>query len=198
MSTSRTPEHPINPLFIERWSPRSFGGEAIGLDQLNRLFEAARWAPSAFNAQPWRFVYALKGTPQWDEFLGLLLEFNQRWAASASALVFVLSKTTFQAAGKDIAAPFPSHAFDTGAAWASLALQAHHDGLATHAMGGFDRTRARELLEIPADYEIHAAVAIGHQGARDALPDDLQARELPSQRAALETLVSQGRFPSAF
>jgi nitroreductase len=189
----RNPSHPINPLFIERWSPRSFREGEVTPQQLNTLFEAARWAPSAFNAQPWRFIYALKGSAAWQDFVGLLVEANQRWAANASALVFVVSKTTFQAPGKE-PVPFGSHAFDTGAAWASLALQAKHDGLATHAMGGFDRVRARELLGVPQGYEFQAAVAIGHQGPADALPDDLRARELPSQREPLERLVADGRF----
>ncbi|WP_207390857.1 nitroreductase family protein [Phytopseudomonas dryadis] len=192
--SQRTPGHTIHPLFASRWSPRAFSGVPIGRDQLHALFEAARWAPSAYNAQPWRFIYALKGSEHWEAFLDLLLPFNQRWAANAAALVFVVSKSTFVAPGKDAPAPLPSHAFDTGAAWASLALQAAHDGLATHAMGGFDRERARALLQLPADYALQAAVAIGHQGARDSLPEDLRAREQPSQREPLQRLVAEARF----
>lgn len=194
MSSARSSEHPIHPVFLQRWSPRAFSEQAISLEQLNSLFEAARWAPSAFNAQPWRFIYALKDSPEWAGFLDLLLPFNQRWAANASALVFIISKTTFQAPGKDSAAPLPSHAFDAGAAWANLALQAQHAGLTTHAMSGFDSERARTLLAVPADYAIQAAVAIGYQAPRENLPEDLQSRELPSQRHALSQLVAQGRF----
>lgn len=190
----RQTEHVIHSLFTERWSPRAFTAERLDRAVLNSLLEAARWAPSAYNAQPWRFVYALRDTPEWAGFLDLLLPFNQRWAANASALLFVLSKRSFQAPGKPEAEPFPSHAFDTGAAWANLALQATHAGLAVHAMGGFDRDRARSLLAVPEDYEFQAAVAIGYRAARETLPDDLQARELPSQREPLEKLASEGKF----
>lgn len=194
MSEARKTEHGINPLFIERWSPRAFADEAISREELFALFEAARWAPSAYNAQPWRFIYALKGSLEWDGFLDLLLEFNRRWASNASALVIVVSKTTFLPPGKEVAAPHPSHAFDTGAAWANLALQAQHAGWRTHAMAGFDKEKTRELLGIPADYEIQAAVAIGRQGDRDTLPDGLREREVPSQREPLQNLVAEGRF----
>ncbi|MFZ6045404.1 nitroreductase family protein [Pseudomonas sp. CR3202] len=190
----RQPDHTIHPLFVNRWSPRAFTGAPIRPDQLNALFEAARWAPSAYNAQPWRFLYALRNDAGWADFLDLLLPFNQRWAANASALVFVLSKRSYTAPGKDNPAPLASHAFDAGAAWASLALQAAHDGLAAHAMGGFDRQRSQALLEIPDDYELQAVVAIGHQAARETLPDDLQAREQPSPRVPLQRLAAAGRF----
>ncbi|TBV08062.1 nitroreductase family protein [Stutzerimonas kirkiae] len=195
MST-RQPEHPINPLFAERWSPRAFSGEPITRQQLDSLLEAARWAPSAYNAQPWRFLYALRGSAEWDTFLDLLLPFNQRWAANASALLFVLSKRSFVAPGKEQPAPFPSHAFDTGAAWANLAHQAAHDGLASHAMGGFDGARARVALEVPEDYEFQAAVAIGHLASPDTLPEDLRKREQPSLREPLRKLAAEGRFNS--
>lgn len=194
MTTQRIPAHDIHPSFINRWSPRSFTGESISPAQLERLFEAARWAPSAFNAQPWRFLHARRESAYWDDFLGLLLPFNQRWAANASALIFVLSKRDFQAPGKDSASPLPSHAFDAGAAWANLALQAEHDGWYSHAMGGFERERAYSLLGIPADHDIHAAIAIGRLGPVEQLPEDLQVREHPSQREPLHKLVAEGRF----
>lgn len=195
--SQRQPEHPINPLFVDRWSPRAFDASPISQEQLHALLEAARWAPSAHNAQPWRFVYALRDSAEWPAFLDLLIANNQRWAANASVLLIVLSKRSFQAPGKDAPAPLGSHAFDAGAAWASLALQAAHDGLATHAMGGFDRERARALLGVPADYDIHVAVAIGRRAERDSLPDDLRAREQPNQREPLQRLAAAGRFDPA-
>lgn len=194
MTANRSNELDIHPLFINRWSPRAFTAETISLAQLQRLFEAARWAPSAYNAQPWRFIHARRESRYWADFLNLLLPFNQRWAANASALVFVLSKKTFQAPGKDTAAPLLSHAFDTGAAWANLALQGELDGWSSHAMGGFDRERAQQLLEVPADYEIQAAVAVGRQAPADRLPEDLRLREQPSLREPLDQLVAEGRF----
>lgn len=196
MSTRQSAQ-PIHPLFLDRWSPRAFDASPLSQAQLEALLEAARWAPSAHNAQPWRFVYALRDSAAWPEFLDLLIANNQRWAANASALLIVLSKRSFQAPGKDAPAPLGSHAFDAGAAWASLALQAAHDGLATHAMGGFDRERARLLLGVPDDYDVHVAVAIGRRAARDSLPDDLQAREQPNQREPLQRLAAEGRFDPA-
>ena len=191
--SQRTPAHPIAEAFVERWSPRAFADKPVTAEQLNSLFEAARWAPSAYNAQPWRFVYALKGSAEWQSFVELLVPANQAWAQHASALIFVISKTIYEAAGKE-PVPFPSHAFDTGSAWVSLALQAHKDGLITHAMGGFDRERAREVLAVPAAYELQAAVAVGYQGDAASLPEALQSREAPSPRLPIEELAFAGRF----
>lgn len=189
----RTPSHPIANAFVERWSPRAFADKALSLEQLNSLFEAARWAPSAYNAQPWRFVYALKHSPEWHSFVELLIPANQAWAKEALALVFVISKTIYQAPGKEPVA-FPSHAFDTGSAWLSLALQAHKDGLVSHAMGGFDRERARVVLAVPEAYELQAAVAVGYQGDAAQLPQALQSREVPSPRLEVSELAFAGRF----
>jgi nitroreductase len=197
MSHARNPEHPVAPLFVDRWSPRAFTGEPIPEATLLSFFEAARWAPSAYNAQPWRFLYARRDTGQWPLFLELLAEFNRAWARQASALVIVLSKTTFVPPGKTEPVEIGSHAFDAGAAWASLALQATLSGWHTHGIGGFDKAQARERLGIPEDYALQAAVAIGRQGDKSALPESLQAREQPSQRRPLAELVAEGRFAFA-
>lgn len=194
MSTSRTPDHPIDPLFVERWSPRAFNAEPIDLATLLRLFEAARWAPSGFNAQPWRFLYARNGTPHWAPLFDTLLPFNQTWAQRASALVLVLSSTGWVPPGKSEREALASHAFDTGAAWASLALQAHLAGWQTHAMGGFDHAAARRALAIPDDHALHAVVAIGRRGDKTLLPEALQQREQPNDRRPLHSLVAEGRF----
>jgi len=191
---SRSPEHPIADFFIKRWSPRSFSGAPLDQNTLFRLFEAARWAPSAYNSQPWRFVYSLRESPSWSRFLGLLSEKNQRWAANASALVFLVSKTLLRSNDGQEATPLTTHSFDAGAAWASLAFQAEHLGLKVHAIGGFDRDRAKDLLEVPDDYKIEIVIAIGYQSSPDQLPDDLRARELPSQRHPLALLVAEERF----
>jgi nitroreductase len=194
MTQVRQAGYDINPLFLQRWSARAFTNETISREQLLGLFEAARWAPSAYNAQPWRFIYALKDSPQWSSFLDLLIEFNRSWASKAAALVFIVSRTQFQAPGKDTASPFPTHAFDSGAAWASLALQAQDTGWSAHAMAGFDQLRAREVLGIPDDYAIQAAIAIGRPGNPESLPEGLRAREFPSHREPLEQLIAEGRF----
>jgi nitroreductase len=190
----RVPEHPIDPLFHQRWSPRAFTDEEISLDELNVLFEAARWAPSAMNAQPWRFLYARRGTPAFARFLGLLSPRNQEWAGRAAALVAVVSRTVMDLPGKDAPGPSATHSFDAGAAWAHLALQAHLRGWATHGMGGFDRERARTQLELPADHAINAFVAIGRRGDPATLPDWARAREVPSGRRPIAELVCEGAF----
>jgi nitroreductase len=122
---SRQPDHEVDPLFLERWSPRAFDGSEMPEPDLLTLFEAARWAPSAFNSQPWRFLYARRGDADWERFLGLLIPWNQGWAHSASALVYILSDSlpfTDRKSGEP--QPSSTHSFDAGAAWACLALQA--------------------------------------------------------------------------
>ncbi len=192
--TQRAPEHPIDRLFHERWSPRAFTDEEIPVPELMRLFEAARWAPSALNAQPWRFVYARRGTPHFTRLLSALAPANQAWAARAAALVALVSEERIAPPGKQEKVPSASHSFDAGAAWAHLALQAHLLGWATHAMGGFDRERATALLEVPPDHRIEAFVAIGRRGDPATLPDWARAREKPSDRRPVSELVREGFF----
>jgi nitroreductase len=197
MTEIRIPEYDIDPQFIKRWSPRAFTGEPIADATLLSFLEAARWAPSSYNSQPWRFVYAKNGTEHWPRFLGLLSEFNQSWAHNASALVILLSKKTFVPPGKTDAIPATSHAFDTGAAWANLALQASLSGWGTHAIGGYDKDKARQTLGIPEDYALEAAIAIGKQGDKALLPAGLQEREEPTPRRPLAELVAEGGFAFA-
>jgi nitroreductase len=194
MSTTRTAEFAIDPVFLNRWSPRAFTGEPIDEHTLFTLFEAARWAPSANNSQPWRFIYALNGSSNWPRFFGLLNENNRRWAANASALVVLVSKTTHVHSGDTEPSPLRNHSFDSGAAWAHLALQALHSGWRTHAIGGFNRDQAREVLTVPPGYSVEVAVAIGRQAQLASLPPDLQAREQPNQRHPLRRFVAEGRF----
>jgi len=191
---SRTPEHPIHELFTSRWSPRSFTGEALDDASLLSFFEAARWAPSARNSQPWRFIYAKNDSPRWAEFIALLNEQNQVWARNASALVVLISKTHHIPPGGGEAVPANNHAFDAGAAWANLALQAALQGWHTHAIGGYDKAKARELLQVPEGYALQIAIAIGKLGEKEALPQPLQEREKPSQRLPLAELVAEERF----
>jgi nitroreductase len=120
--TTRTTDTGLDPIFLARWSPRAFDGSTIPDADLRTIFDAARWAPSAFNYQPWRFLYAQNGDAHWDEFLSILIPFNQSWASNASALIFVLSDT--QMVSSDGASDLHSHSFDAGAAWAQLGLQA--------------------------------------------------------------------------
>jgi nitroreductase len=192
-SDIRTAEHPIYSLFLDRWSPRAMSGEAVSNDELFRLFEAAHWAPSSGNSQPWRFLYARRATEQWPRFLDLLVEANRVWCVNAGALVVIASCTTRESTG----APLPTPSFDTGAAWAQLALQGWLDGLVVHGMAGFDYARARQALHVPEDYRVEAMVAIGRPGARADLPDSHRDREIPSLRRPVRELVFEGGFQSA-
>ncbi|GAJ28649.1 nitroreductase family protein [Acidomonas methanolica] len=193
---SRAEKSTAAPFILDRWSPRAFEPVEISVTDLLGLLEAGRWAPSAYNSQPWRFLYARRGTPDWDRFLSWLIPFNQSWASNASAIVYIASHMVMTPPGGAEPVPSPTHAFDAGAASAMIELQAAREGWATHPMSGFDGARARAGLELPEDYALHAAVAIGRQGKAEALPEGLRAREVPSDRVPLDTLVFEGRFPS--
>jgi len=189
-SEKRHADHPIDALFLNRWSPRAMSGDPIADDELMVLFEAARWAPSSFNNQPWRILYARRGSDHWPTFLGLLVDANKVWASKAAALLVFVSKTTFDHNGK----PARTHSFDAGAAWENLALQASLRGLVVHGMQGFDYERARTELGIPDEYRVEAMVAVGRPGPREALPEKLQAVESPNERRPLAKTVCEGPF----
>ncbi len=188
----RPREHGVYPLFPNRWSGRAMNGEPITREALFTLFEAARWAPSSFNNQPWRFFYALRDTEAWPRFLSLLTPNNRSWCENAGALLVIASKTTFDHNGK----PMPSHSFDTGAAWMNLSLQGHISGLVVHGMGGFDHARARADLGLPEELAVEAMCAVGHPAPVESLPENLRAREIPSGRKPVEEFVFAGGFIS--
>lgn len=190
----RHADYPIDSLFLERWSPRAFTGEPIAEADLLSLLEAARWAPSSYNLQPWRFLYAHRDTPSWPRFLGLLNEFNRSWAYAASALVIIVSHVLMERPGSE-PVPSPTHSFDAGAAWAQLALQATRAGWHAHGMAGFDRERSLIELNVPPHYQAQAAIAIGRLGDPSLLPEQLAAREHPSDRRPLGELAFEGGFP---
>jgi nitroreductase len=170
----RVAEYAIHPQFTDRWSPRAFTGETIPEETL--------------------LSYARRDTPNWERFLGLLNEFNRGWAQHASALVIVISKTTFAVPGATEETPALWHTFDTGSAWGHLALQASISGWHTHGMAGFDQDLTRKELNIPEGYALHAAVAVGKLGDKATLADYLQAREEPSPRRPLSELAAEGDF----
>lgn len=186
--TTRTAQAGANEQFIRRWSPRAMSGEALERDELNQLFEAARWAPSCFNSQPWRFIYALKDGAHWAGHLGLLMDMNQVWAQHASALIAVVSKKTFEHNGK----PAPTASFDTGSAWMSMALQAQQMGLVTHGMWGFHHDQAPAVLGLSEDFQVEAMVAVGKPGNVEDLVEPYAEREVPSARKALNELAFEG------
>ena len=187
----RKPEAPIDPMFPDRWSPRSFLTDSIPENELCSLFEAARWAPSCYNEQPWLFIYATSRDDR-EKFISALVEQNRVWAGSAPVLAFIISRKHFSQSGR-----LNRHAnFDTGAAWLSLALQARKTGLYTHAMAGFNREKAYEILDISEDtYDIIAAVAIGKKGDISALPGHLAEQEWPNTRKPLSKIAFKSKLP---
>lgn len=190
---ARQPDHPVAPQFPARWSPRSFTDRKLAEAEMMSLLEAARWAPSASNHQPWRLVWALRDEPAFQAIHTALTGNNLIWAGKAAALVAVASKDT--ATNREGASFINRTAgFDTGAAWMSLALQAHAMGLVAHAMGGFDRDKLATAVALPEGHTLHCVVAIGEQGPADALPEDLAAREKPSGRKPKAEIALRGRF----
>ena len=189
---ARIADHPVDPQFIGRWSPRAFDGSVVTEADMLTLLEAARWAPSSNNIQPWRLVWALRGDAGFDAIVATLVPFNQVWAHKAAGFVVMASKTTIPRDGEE--QPNAPHAFDTGAAWAQLALQAHLSGLFAHAMGGFDAAALASAIALPMNHVIHAVVAIGRQGDPSTLPDNLRARETPNGRMPLTETTHRGTF----
>lgn len=181
----RQSDYPIEPLIMNRWSPRAMSGESLSDEELMPLFEAARWAPSSYNAQPWRFYFAKRETEAFSALYELLVPFNQSWAEDAAALVIIASHTVFETNGK----PSPTHSFDTGAAWQNLALEGSARGLVIHGMQGFDYDGAKTLCKLPDDYVIEAMIAIGKPGETQDLPSEIQAKETPSSRKPLKETV---------
>lgn len=191
----RIADHTIDPLFIERWSPRAFAADTISQADLMEILEAARWAPSAINVQPWRFAWGLRGDAAFTAIEAALLPGNRAWAGQAAALVVVGSKLT-RTTAEGVEVPNSFHAFDAGTAWGFLALGARMKGWATHAMGGFDHAKMAEALSLPEGYGLHAVVAVGRAGDAANLPEALRAREVPSLRRPLAATTGHGRFPA--
>lgn len=191
----RTSDHAVDPLFLERWSPRAYDGSALEEAELMSLLEAARWAPSSYNMQPWRFVYARRGAPAWNSLLGLLTPNNAGWVSRAGALFVLASDMLMHPPGAEEAKPSHSHSADAGAAWAQLALQATRLGLQAHGMIGFDLDRARSELAIPERYRIEMMIAVGRPADKSTLPDKLRDREHPSGRNPVSAFGFEGRWP---
>lgn len=183
MTSSRIATVPVESQFLNRTSPRAFVPQAVTRTQIEQIVEAARWAPSASNIQPWHFAYALRGDAHWEAFCTIPNEFNRRWCLNAGALVVVLSNAEASAS---------KHAFDTGCAWGFMALQAQALGLATHAMAGIEMEAARTALQLPAAWTVQALVAVGQRGDVASLPADLAEREVPSPRKPLAEILTAG------
>ncbi|MGX9936545.1 nitroreductase family protein [Advenella kashmirensis] len=178
----------------QRKSSRALSGEPVTEEKIHALFDAARRAPSAYNSQPWRFLYAKKGTPMWKTLLVLLNESNQIWAQQASLLILILSYVNDPVSDKALA----THSFDTGAAWQNMALQGCAMNLVVHAMRGLDIPRAHRTLNISEALSIEAMVAVGPPGDPSKLPTKLQEKEIKSGRLEVSDIAFENTIPSSF
>lgn len=186
----RKSDYPIDPILLDRWSPRSMSGESLSEEEIFSLFEAARWAPSSYNEQPWRFLYATRGSAEWPLFFDLMIDFNKGWTKNAGLIGVIISHKVFERNKK----PSHTHSFDTGAAWMSLAIEGSSRGLVVHGMEGFDYEKAKTVLEIPEDYHVEAMFAVGKRAPVSALPAELQERETPSSRKSIHQFIKKGKF----
>lgn len=187
---ARQSEYPIDKIFLDRWSPRAMSGESISDEELMSLFEAAKWAPSSMNEQPWRFIYAKKDSPYWEVFFNLLSDGNKRWCKNAAVLVVIASKKKFTQYDSDNA----TASFSSGSAFENLALQGSINGFVVHGMGGFDYDRAKKDLEISDEYVVNAMCAIGKHGNLDVLDEKDRLRDFPSDRKKLKEIVFEGKL----
>ncbi len=170
--------HSLLPAIANRWSPRAFLDKAVSKATLHTILEAAHWAASSNNEQPWRFIVASKENPEEHaRFVSVLVERNQHWAKAAPVLLLSVAKKTGTKNGK----PNRFYLYDTGASAATLCIQAAALGLATHSMGGYDAAKAREVFGIPEDFEPGAAIALGYAGPAESVPEDFKAGELAAR-----------------
>lgn len=189
----RTPfEFPVHDLVSERWSPRAFGEKAVSPEVLTSLFEAARWAPSSSNEQPWVYIVATRDdTENFAKLVSVLVPNNASWAQKAPVLALAVSEVAFAKSGT----PNKNAKYDTGAASAWLTVEATSRGLFVHQMGGFDGEKSKQVFSIPAGWEPIAAIAIGYPGDPEALPPVLRERELaPRTRKPISSFVMSGTW----
>ena len=191
-SEVRKADYPIDKIFLNRWSPRAMSGEELTDTELFTLFEAARWAPSNNNEQPWRFIYAKRDTKHFDKFFKILGEFNQLWTKNASVLICLVAKRTFTA--KEPPVLNRNNMSDSGSAWENLALQASVMGLVAHGMAGFNVEKARKDLKVPDDFDIVHMIAIGKHGPLSSIPERMQKSEVPNSRRPVAESIFEGEF----
>lgn len=177
----------VLPLFLNRWSARSFADRPVSTTDLKRIFEATRWSASAYNEQPWRFIVGEKGTETYQAIYASLIGFNKSWAKAAPVLIAGLAKRQFAHNGTEN----PYSLYDLGSAVGQMTLQAAALGMTTHQMAGFEREPLRASLAIPAEFEMGIVVALGYQGEPEQLTDEkLLAMETSErQRKPLQDIV---------
>ena len=192
MSNPAPVEFPVHELIQNRWSPRAFSDKAVPQEVLRSLFEAARWAPSSSNEQPWAHIVATKDDAEnFEKSLGALVEFNANWAKKAPVLVIAVAQLAFAKNN----APNRNAQYDVGAASLQLSIEATARGLVVHQMAGFDPETAREAYDIPQGWEPIAAMAIGYLGDAASLPEPLQSREkAPRSRKRIHEFVMSGQW----
>ncbi|RBP51598.1 nitroreductase family protein [Arenicella xantha] len=184
--SARNTDVDVDPLFVQRWSPRAFQAHVIEPAVMHRIMEAARWSPSCFNAQPWRLYTSTDAS--FDDFLSLLVEGNQGWAKDVSVIGFMVAERNFEHNGK----PNSYHAFDAGAAWMSLTLQARMEGLYTHGMGGIKKDEVASYLKLDTEQsEVLMGFTIGKLADLDSLSDEQKANETPNDRKELSEIWQQ-------
>lgn len=186
----RKAKYQVDPLLLKRWSSRAMSDEAISAFELMSLIDAAHWAPSSYNNQPWRFIYAYRDTPEWTTLFNLLAPTNQVWIKNGAALLVIISRNNFEYNNK----PSRTHSFDTGAAMENFALQGAAMNLVVHGLEGFDYDKARTELHIPEDYTVEAMYVVGKKGSKEYLPEELQKREQPNERKSITELIYHGYF----
>jgi nitroreductase len=190
-NTNRHADHPVFEAFVNRWSRRAYSEKALDRKDILTLLEASRWAPSAGNGQPWRYLWALKGSEAFSAMCACLVPGNLVWAQNAGALLVLSSLTVQENNGK----PNVSHSFDAGAAWMSLALQASLLGLSAHGLAGFDKDKTRVTFKLPTEIEPQIMIAVGYPGEAAELPEALQPREIPSARKPVQDFAFEGFWP---
>ncbi len=194
---NRKTDYPIDPIFLERWSARSFPGEAMPEADLLTMFEAARWAQSSGNGQPWRFSYTLRTEPNWQQYVDFLVEGNSAWAHEASALVICISKLRNHPDDGGEPRPIRTHSLDLGAAMQAFTLQARMMDYIAHPMAGIQADKIRAALGIDeAEYAVEAMIAIGRLAPPERLSERFRGREVPSQRKPVSEILFKGDFKS--
>jgi len=185
-------DHPTHDLITHRWSPRAFATKPVPADVLRSLFEAARWAPSSNNEQPWAYLVATQDDVEnFANMVSVLVEFNANWAKKAPVLALAVSELSFAKNGT----PNRNAQYDTGAASALLTVEATSRGLFVHQMAGFDPAKARQVFSIPEGWEPIATLAIGYPGDPATLPQPYQDREAaPRTRKPLREFVMTGQW----
>lgn len=194
VTNPRTPDNTIDPIFVNRWSTRAFDAAPMAKADLLSLIEAARWAPSAYNIQPWRFVYVERTDPSWDDTMALLDPFNASWGKDASAIIFLASDTLVDQPETGDTRPSGYHSFDAGSAWAQLGLQAHMLGYSAHAVAGLYHDKTKDYFNIPDRFKVEIAILVGKRTTPEKLPEALQERETPSPRLAFDQIAFEGTF----